>query len=517
MKRVDLMETRFEVQFKEIVEAFCLGFEDIHLVNDGGYERGYAEGHDVGFAEGEVVGFQNGEVAGFSDAISKQTELTVRKNGEYLPNDNATGFSKVNVDLPPFSVEEKQIIFIDYDGTVLYSYTPEEVLALTELPHHESTDELLTFDGWNWTLEELKEEINLIGLDFMQHHKMAVGATYQTLNNNTYLFVKLDTPRGLSVYFSPNASSDIISIDWGDGSEPSEKTGTTSGTYLSHAYEKEGEYRICISGHVFTFGQNSVGIFGAGSSASAAVRRNYVLEKIYIGKANRVQAHAFSHCMNLKSIVISNGFQFLSNENAFYYCTSLHALVCPKSLYYTIGSRCFTLSSVETISFARSGLVLKSYAMSEARALRFCHIPSTTSLNSSNGQYALYGISSIESLTFFNECQSNAFANCMNLKYAMLKNITNIPNSLFSNCYSLRKFKAYGNISAVGASAFSDCASLGEIDFTACTSVPTLSSTNAFSGVPSTCKILVPASLYDEWIAATNWSAQASKIVAVEV
>jgi hypothetical protein len=77
MKRVDLMETRFEVQFKEIVEAFCLGFEDIHLVNDGGYERGYAEGHDVGFAEGENVGYANGYDKGVEDTMpSGEIELT---------------------------------------------------------------------------------------------------------------------------------------------------------------------------------------------------------------------------------------------------------------------------------------------------------------------------------------------------------------------------------------------------------------------------------------------------------
>ena len=71
------METRFEVQFKEIVEAFCLGFEDLHLVNDGGYERGYAEGHDVGFAEGENVGYANGYDKGVEDATpSGEIELT---------------------------------------------------------------------------------------------------------------------------------------------------------------------------------------------------------------------------------------------------------------------------------------------------------------------------------------------------------------------------------------------------------------------------------------------------------
>ena len=40
-----------------------------------------------------------------------------------------------------------------------------------------------------------------------------------------------------------------------------------------------------------------------------------------------------------------------------------------------------------------------------------------------------------------------------------------------------------------------------------------LSSTNAFSSIPSDCKIIVPDTLYDTWIAATNWSTYASKII----
>ena len=50
-------------------------------------------------------------------------------------------------------------------------------------------------------------------------------------------------------------------------------------------------------------------------------------------------------------------------------------------------------------------------------------------------------------------------------------------------------------------------------DFRASKSVPTLSNTNAFNNIPSDCKIVVPDSLYDTWIAATNWSTHASKII----
>jgi hypothetical protein len=44
-------------------------------------------------------------------------------------------------------------------------------------------------------------------------------------------------------------------------------------------------------------------------------------------------------------------------------------------------------------------------------------------------------------------------------------------------------------------------------------SVPALGGASVFSNVPSDAKIIVPDALYDEWIAATNWSTHASKIV----
>lgn len=52
-------------------------------------------------------------------------------------------------------------------------------------------------------------------------------------------------------------------------------------------------------------------------------------------------------------------------------------------------------------------------------------------------------------------------------------------------------------------------------DFTACTAIPTLVNVNAFTGIPSDCEIRVPASLADEWKAATNWATYADHIVGV--
>jgi hypothetical protein len=50
-------------------------------------------------------------------------------------------------------------------------------------------------------------------------------------------------------------------------------------------------------------------------------------------------------------------------------------------------------------------------------------------------------------------------------------------------------------------------------DFSHHTAVPTLANTNTFTGIPTDCKIIVPDALYDEWVAATNWSTYASYII----
>jgi hypothetical protein len=50
-------------------------------------------------------------------------------------------------------------------------------------------------------------------------------------------------------------------------------------------------------------------------------------------------------------------------------------------------------------------------------------------------------------------------------------------------------------------------------DFSNHTSVPTLANTNAFTNIPSDCKIIVPDNLYDTWKTATNWSTYTSNII----
>lgn len=62
------------------------------------------------------------------------------------------------------------------------------------------------------------------------------------------------------------------------------------------------------------------------------------------------------------------------------------------------------------------------------------------------------------------------------------------------------------NIREIGVGAFAMAKDVEEIDFSSYDHVVPLAFTNSFGDIPETCKIIVPASLYDAWTTATNWS-----------
>ena len=49
------------------------------------------------------------------------------------------------------------VVFKDCDGTILHSYSASEVASMTELPAL-PTQPGLSCQGWNWTLQQLKEK-----------------------------------------------------------------------------------------------------------------------------------------------------------------------------------------------------------------------------------------------------------------------------------------------------------------------------------------------------------------------
>lgn len=78
-------------------------------------------------------------------------------------------------------------------------------------------------------------------------------------------------------------------------------------------------------------------------------------------------------------------------------------------------------------------------------------------------------------------------------------------NGVFYNCSNLQTVICTGQMFNIGSYTFSDCDSVKVYDFRNCTAVPTLEDVSSL-GHATGCKIIIPDSLYDEWIIATNWS-----------
>ena len=127
-------------------------------------------------------------------------------------------------------VEPKDVNFYDYNGKLLYAYTTEEALHLTELPAlPDHSDIGLINEGWNWHLEDIQS---------MQDPCVNVGCTYMTSDGATRVHMNIWKPCTvtISVYAS---TADTCYIDWGDGSERTSISATQSS--FSHEYSVAGE------------------------------------------------------------------------------------------------------------------------------------------------------------------------------------------------------------------------------------------------------------------------------------
>lgn len=109
-----------------------------------------------------------------------------------------------------------------------------------------------------------------------------------------------------------------------------------------------------------------------------------------------------------------------------------------------------------------------------------------------------------------------AFAYCLSLASIIIPDgVTLIGEGAFGNCTSLTSITIPDSVTSIGFAVFYACTGLTEVDLSACTDIPTLESSSAFTDTSDSLVIKVPSALVDEWKAATNWSTYADKIVGV--
>ena len=392
---------------------------------------------------------------------------------------------------PSTVVEEKDVNFYDYDGTLLYSYTKTEFLALTELPAN-PTHTGLTAQGWNWDLSDAKTYVTDFGI-------LDVGQNYITDDGKTRLYITLNKGR-LSPYLGFAINGTAI-IDWGDSSTLETVTGTSETTIIpvQHTYSTSGNYVISISNTdiVHFLGNSNAGSFvlskNIGNDYNANKSYQYLVNKIELGSNVNIDKYAFQSLGNLECISIPSNttFSTSSGNNIFNSCPNLKCIIIPKSnnnIECPVFNSCYGLNIISTS---------KNTKYSSDYLMQACYLLKRATFNG-------YGTL----------IKQNMFNSCSSLKNIVLpSNVSTINTSAFAYCHSLTHIKMLGNITYLHNNAFNSCYSALLYDFTHCSSIPTLVNTNAFSSIPSDCKIVVPDSLYETWIAASNWTTYASYIV----
>ena len=410
-------------------------------------------------------------------------------------------------------VRAKDVNFIDYDGTVLHSYTVAEAAALTALPALPTHSGLIC-QGWNWSLDDIKA----------MGRGVEVGAMYITDDGKTRIYIHLEDGRTSPMLgCCPNGT---VTVDWGDGTEPDTLTGTSTSTVKwtpTHEYSAAGDYVIKLSV------DGSVGFAGSDSSnqysyllrySSGADTRNRVyqnaMQKVEIGNGvTSIDSSAFYNCLSLSSITIPGSVTTIG-DSVFYNCNSLSSIIIPGSVT-TIGSRAFQYCySLSSITIPDGVTTIGSSAFEACRSLSSITIPDgVTSIDSS----AFYNCQSLSSITIpdgVTTIGDSVFYNCYSLSSIIIPgSVTTIGNSVFYNCRSLSSIIIPGSVTTIGDSVFYNCYGVRYYDFTRHTAVPTLSNTNAFNKISADCEIRVPAALADKWKAATNWSTYANHIVGV--
>ena len=427
----------------------------------------------------------------------------------------------VLTDIQLTEAEEKDVNFYDYDGFRLLSYTNAEALALTELPINPAINENLTFDEWNWTLAEIKTQINNVG------GVVNVGAIYHTTDDNTHITCKpTNTYPTAKIYLTPTVAN-AVTVDWGDGSTD---TWTSTGQETkSHTYTgvtDSSVYDITISCSSGTYGFSG---YIAGNSNGSCIYTDIRLSN----KVTSLGTYCFYGCHFLQSITIPSGITSLGNS-CFFNCYSLQSITIPDTVT-GLGTQCFQqCHSLQSITLPGGITNLPDKCFLDCSSLQSITLPSgVTSL----GDYCFQNCNSLQSITIPNgvtslgyQCVINCyflqsisipgsitnisdfcFGNCHSLQSVNISSgVTNLSNSCFRYSYCLQSITLPNSVTNINSQCFSDCYTLNKI-YVKSTTPPTLDS----SAIPNNTNLViyVPNGTLAAYQNASNWSRYASKMV----
>lgn len=251
--------------------------------------------------------------------------------------------------------------------------------------------------------------------------------------------------------------------------------------------------------------------------SSAAFRGNTLIKEINAPECSIIGAYAFNGCKSLTTINFSKCTSI--GIDGFYSCYQLTAANFPKCT--SIGLYGFQYCS--KLLEANFPLLseINTNVFSSCQQLSITSFPMVTTIGS--GAFAYCHSLVTISFPLATIIQDSAFTYCINLSIIDCSNCSYIGARAFAGCRNL-SIVSFPLVEAISEYAFSGCYNLLSL-YLLGSSVPTLTSYTAFRSTPidgyttSTGgvygSIFVPASLYNDYISAKNWSLFSSHIVSV--
>ena len=435
--------------------------------------------------------------------------------------ENVTIFG-VTGSLSPGGAVGKTVNFYDYDGTVLFSYTPTEFAALSAMPANPSHTGL-TAQGWNWSLSDAKAYV-------ATYKALNIGQMYVTDDGKTRIYLSIPDENLCNIRFYVG-STGVAKIDWGDGSAQQQFTGSgyNSRSTLTHTYSTTGNYIIKLirtSGYItFYSSSTTYHVIADAVSGSSAGTRDYaftnMITKIEFGEYVVLNNNAFNYCMGLETVTMPQtiycaasstlntklpnaSFQYCYNlksitiptsitsvgENAFLNCYSLTSFVLPSTITSISTNACGYCSNLTSVTIPNNVTTLNSNVFNACYRLKNFVFPSSVSsigtyafqycyslekidlsrisTSATISAYAFASIYALNSIVFpetVSALNGSVLSECRGLTEVTLPGgITSIPDSCLYNCYSLTTVEIPSTVTSIGTSAFYCCYALREID-----------------------------------------------------
>lgn len=341
-------------------------------------------------------------------------EKTITENGTYYATDDgADGYSVVDVDVAGGSLEDADVRFFDYDGTVVYGYTKEQFLALTEMPPNPA-HEGLTAQGWNWTFEGAHDYVeHLGGLDIGQSYITNDGKTRYRIYISQADVEQLEL---LDVIFVQDGQ---VEVDWGDGSEIETISGlATEEKSFRHTFHSIGYYTVSInvvSGiiELDTLNNSSenpllvaveIGLGVSFTGEQWELRLAYEQERLKYITIPTYITHigALYQCNSLKCAILP--MNSVLGSSVFRNCSNLKTFCLPETVtvpseFWSIGSQC---GSVERLYIPSGVTTMKGEICDYCYSLKTVCIPNSVTEITDYGDYILGGCYNVSDIIIDN-------------------------------------------------------------------------------------------------------------------